>query len=328
MSREPFTEPAQGAQLNTGWAEGAAMLAVEALELYKRYGKVVALNGLTASIPAGRVVCILGPNGAGKTTFLHIIATILKPTRGTVRVFGHDVMKEGARVRGLVGIAFQEPKLFWRFSPEEVLRLHARIHSIRDEGRIEEALRRLDLWNIRRRSVEFMSGGERKKVEIAKVLVQRPKLAIFDEPTTMIDVEGKHFIWDSIRAMVKEGSSVLVSTNEIYEAEVLADEVLLISRGRLIAMAEPRKLKEELVGGDHVELMLERVPDGRVIEGIRELSGALSLEVEGRRVFLKVLRYWNSLPFVLQYLADKGVRVLEVKVREPTLDDVLARLAK
>jgi ABC-2 type transport system ATP-binding protein len=304
------------------------MLAVEAIDLYKRYGKVVALNGLTASIAPGKVVCILGPNGAGKTTFLHIVATVLKPTKGTVRVFGRDVVREDAAVRALVGIAFQEPKLFWRFSPEEILRLHARIHSIKDEGRIEEALRKLDLWEIRRRTVEFMSGGERKKVEIAKVLVQRPRLAIFDEPTAMIDVEGKHFIWESIRGMVREGSSVLVSTNEIYEAEVLADEVLLISKGRLIAMAEPRKLKEELVGGDTVELVLERVPDGRILEAIRSLSDALSLEADGRRVQLKVLRYWSVLPFVLQYLADEGVRVLEVKVREPTLDDVLAKLAK
>jgi len=303
------------------------MLAVEAIDVYKRYGKVVALNGFTASIAPGRVVCILGPNGAGKTTFLHIVATILKPTKGTVRVFGHDVLKQDAVVRGLVGIAFQEPKLFWRFSPEEILRLHARVHNVRDEGRIEEALRRLDLWEIRRRTVEFMSGGERKKVEIAKVLVQRPRLAIFDEPTTMIDVEGKHFIWESIRSMVREGSSVLVSTNEIYEAEVLADEVLLISKGRLVAMAEPRKLKEELAGGDTVELLLERVPDGRTLEALRRLSDALSLEVDGRRVQLKVLRYWNALPFLLQYLADEGVKVLEVKVREPTLDDVLTKLA-
>jgi ABC-2 type transport system ATP-binding protein len=301
------------------------MNAVEAKELYKRYDKVWALNGLTVSIPTGRVVCILGPNGAGKTTFLHIISTILKPSSGSVKVMGYDVIKQGAQVRKVLGISFQEPKLFWRFSPEEVLKLHARVHGIRDMGAVEGALRQLGLWEIRRRSVEFLSGGERKKVEIAKVLIQKPRLAIFDEPTAMIDLEGKHYIWDTIKSLAASGSTVLVATNEMYEAEVLAESILLINKGRLVTMAKPRELKEMVAGGDLIELLLSAPPSMNTLERIRRFVTS-EVDLQGSRLMIRVRRYWTDLPPIIEMLRDEGLVVLEVKVKEPSLDEVITRV--
>src|SRR5438105_789496 len=171
---------------------------------------------------------ILGPNGSGKTTLLMILCTILKPTSGTAKVMGIDVVEGGTKVREVMGIAFQEARGFWRHKPSSILRFHASMFDIdpmKRQDLIEQTMKDLELWESRDKKFMHLSGGQAKRLETAKVLVQRPKLAIFDEPTSQVDLRGKRKIWDKIRELRDQGSTVIVATNEVREAEYLADRV-------------------------------------------------------------------------------------------------------
>ena len=303
------------------------MYALVAEAVTKRFGRVVALNNFSLRVEEGEVLCLLGPNGAGKTTFLNIVSTVLRPTSGSVRVFGRDVVREGHVVRSMVGYAFQEPRLFWRFSPREILTFHAKVYGVRDLGVVDEVLKALDLWGVRDRSVEYLSGGQRKKVEVGKVFVQRPRLALLDEPTAMIDLEGKHVVWDMIRALRDEGSTVIVATNEIYEAEYLATKVVIMDRGEVVAEGDPEGLKERLGGGDIIDVYLEGARAG-VVEAIRVVEGVIGIDVVGDRVSVRARRYEDVLPEIVEVLKRCGVRARSIRVAEPTLDDIFLRATR
>jgi ABC-2 type transport system ATP-binding protein len=226
--------------------------AIRTYDLAKYYGNVKALDGIDLDIREGEIFTILGPNGAGKTTFLLLLATVLKPTRGTAVIKGLDIRRDDKKVREIMGIAFQSPQLCWRLTPYEILRFHASIYGIRGserDRRLSVVMKRLGIESFSKRMSALLSGGEAKRVEVAKVLIQRPVIAIFDEPTAMVDLEGKHVIWEEIKRLRDEGSTVIVATNEVYEAEVLSDRIAIIDRGRLIDVGTLRELKDKIPAG-------------------------------------------------------------------------------
>jgi len=235
--------------------ESAHMYAVETKKLMKRYGKTQALVSLDFKVDTEEIMVLLGPNGSGKTTLLLILATILKPTAGVATVMGYDVTKQPTKVRQILGISFQEARGFWRHKPEEILRFHAAICDVPKSNRdstIKEILKDLELWEARNKLFMHLSGGQAKRLEVSKLLIQRPKFAIFDEPSSQVDLRGKRKIWEQIRKLRDEGSTVLIATNEVREAEYLADRVTILDKGKNVVCDSVKNLKDEITGGDIV----------------------------------------------------------------------------
>jgi ABC-2 type transport system ATP-binding protein len=298
---------------------------VETISLSKRYGKNDALRGLNFTVDEGEIMVILGPNGSGKTTLLMILCTILKPSSGTAKVMGIDVVQEGTRVRETMGIAFQEARGFWRHKPYSILRFHASMFDIDPTKRadlIQQTMKDLELWESRDKMFMHLSGGQAKRLETAKVLVQRPKLAIFDEPTSQVDLRGKRKIWDEIRKLRGQGSTVIVATNEVREAEYLADRVTILHKGQLVVRDTIPKLKDAIAGGDVVEVDFEDPVQGRLMEDLKSLGGSVSISTEGQQLRAKVSRAEDWVPKMTSASYQLGAKISSIRVTEPSLDDV------
>lgn len=298
--------------------------AVKIIDFIKKFGSTVAVDGLNLEIYEGEIFGLLGPNGSGKSTTLLTITTVYKPTSGDIYVFGHSVTREGDEVRKYVGIAFQEPKAMWVDTPYELLMWHARVvgYSSTDaKNVVKDTMERLNLWEHRRKQFYQLSGGTRKKLEIAKVLVQRPRLAIFDEPTAQVDVITKHALWDVIRELRQEGSTIIVATNDMFEAERICERLAIMYRGKLGALGTVRELKDRIPGGDVVEIGYE----GSKEEVERVVSQLPSV---GRYVLVdnKLIAYLNRgeerAAEIVNQLTSAGIKVKRIMVQEPTLDDV------
>ncbi|HKI76453.1 MAG TPA: ATP-binding cassette domain-containing protein [Candidatus Bathyarchaeia archaeon] len=298
---------------------------METISLSKRYGKTDALRELNFTVDEGEIMVILGPNGSGKTTLLMILCTILKPTSGTAKVMGIDVVQQGTKVRETMGIAFQEARGFWRHKPSSILKFHASMFDIDPAKRgdlIEQTMKELELWESRDKMFMHLSGGQAKRLETAKVLVQRPKLAIFDEPTSQVDLRGKRKIWDEIRKLRDQGSTVIVATNEVREAEYLADRVTILHKGQLVVRDSIPKLKDAIAGGDVVEVDFENPVSGRLAEDLKSLGGSFSLSAEGQQLRAKVSRAEDWVPKMTSASYNLGAKISSIRVTEPSLDDV------
>jgi ABC-2 type transport system ATP-binding protein len=299
-------------------------VAVKAVNFTKRFGSTVAVDGLNLEVYEGEIFGLLGPNGSGKSTTLLTIATVYRPTSGDIYVFGHSVTREGDTVRKYVGIAFQEPKAMWVDTPHELLLWHARVvgHSSSEaKAVVKEVMERLGLWEHRRKQFYQLSGGTRKKLEIAKVMIQRPKLAIFDEPTAQVDVITKHALWDVVRDMRDSGSTVIVATNDMFEAEKICERVAILYKGKLRALGTVRELKDQIPGGDVVEIVFEG-PRVVVERALEKLGGVSRYVVDDGRLVAYMNRGEEVAAEIVNLLSASGVRIKRIMVQEPTLDDV------
>ncbi|MEM0340829.1 MAG: ABC transporter ATP-binding protein [Acidilobaceae archaeon] len=294
-------------------------------KLVKKFGNVTAVDDLDLDIFDNELFVLLGPNGSGKTTTLLIISTVYKPTSGDVFVYGHSVLKEGDKVRKLIGIAFQDPKALWMDTAYDILLWHALAvgYSLGDAKRVvREIMEELGLWEHRRKMISELSGGSRKKIEVAKVLIQRPKVAIFDEPTAQLDVIARHVVWKKIIEMKKEGSTIIIATNDMNEAERLAERIGIIHKGKLKALGTVAQLKDGIPGGDVVELELERVLDSDIKELFKEKLGVFDVKIDGNLVRLYVNKGEEVLANAVALLESLKLRVRRASLKEPTLDDV------
>ena len=279
-------------------------------KVYKN--EVKALKGLSLKIKENEIFVILGPNGAGKTTLLYIISTILKPTEGSVYIMGLDVTKDSGKIRELLGFAFTEVTLF-NTTVYKALWAHGRIYGIPKNElrqRILECLNELDIIDKANSIIWELSSGQRKRVEICKVIIQRPKIAIFDEPTVTVDIDGKHKVWSLIKNLKKYGSTIIIATNDIYEAEYLADRVAILNSGELLAVGSINELKKPL-GNDVLEL---EVSDPSVISKINRLGRII---VSGNYVRV----YSDKLQDIINEISTLN-GVVSIKRLHVTLDDV------
>jgi ABC-2 type transport system ATP-binding protein len=296
------------------------------VDLTKRFEDVAAVDNLNLSIEDGEIFGLLGPNGAGKTTTVLMLSTVIKPTNGTAFVGDFDVRKNPNDVRKLIGICFQEPKLLWVSTPWDVLNWHAKVCGLATEERkrrVKQVLNDVNMWEARRKSVHGLSGGMRKRVEIAKVLIQRPKIAFVDEPTAQIDVIGKHKIWNMIRQLRDEGSTIILATNELYEADVLSDRVGIMHKGGLLVCDTPRTLKDSIPGGDIVEIHLEKEATDKVLEelkSLKEISDIAEINPKSLRVYLNNVE--EVVPQIMKAFLKRNLPILSIKMSEPSLDDV------
>jgi ABC-2 type transport system ATP-binding protein len=296
--------------------------------LTKKYEKVTAVDHLSMDVEEGEILGLLGPNGAGKTTAILMLATVIRPTEGTAFVGEYDIRKQPEKVRGMLGIAFQEPKMLWVSTPWDVVNWHAKVCGLSTEERkrrVRDVLNAVEMWDARRKNVNELSGGMRKRVEMAKVLVQRPKIAIVDEPTAQIDIVGKHRIWNMLLELRDEGTTIILATNELYEADQLSDRVGILHKGRLLVCDTPKELKDSIVGGDMMDLQFEKdAPPGIVdeLKTLREVADITQVKPTSMRIYLNKVE--EIVPRIMNLFAKKNVQITSVRMSEPSLDDVFA----
>jgi ABC-2 type transport system ATP-binding protein len=298
--------------------------------LVKRYGKVVALNGLDLVVPKGTVLGLLGPNGAGKTTAVRILTTLLEPDEGTVEVAGLDVRRDPDKVRERIGLSGQNAAVDEHLTGYENLDMVGRLYHLGKEksrARARELLDRFDLAEAGDRPTKTYSGGMRRRLDLAAALVAEPDVVFLDEPTTGLDPRSRVHMWETIHELVAAGSTVLLTTQYMEEADRLADDIVVIDRGRMIAHGTADQLKTQ-VGGERVELIVADVADiaaaRAILDGVS--VGDLQVDEQTRRLTSPIVGGVDVLREVLQRLADDKVEVVDVGLRRPTLDDVFLTL--
>ncbi len=299
---------------------------IRMVNLTKRYDDLVAVDHLNLCIEEGEIFGLLGPNGAGKTTTILMLSTVIKPTEGTAFLGEYDVRKNPDDVRRLIGICFQEPKLLWVSTPWNVLNWHAKVCGLTTQERkkrVKQVLEDVNMWDARHKSVHGLSGGMKKRVEVAKILIQRPRIAFVDEPTAQIDVIGKHKIWGMIRQLRDEGTTIILATNELYEADLLSDRVGIMHKGGLLICDTPKKLKDSIPGGDIVEIRLEKEVTQatlKELKGFREVVDVAETNPKSIRIYLN--RVEEVVPQIMKLFLKSDAPILSINMSEPSLDDV------
>jgi len=291
--------------------------AVETEQLTKRYGELLAVDDLNISIAEGEIFGLLGPNGAGKTTTLSMLATLLKPTAGTARVNGYDVISNPADVRRSIGIVFQDPSSDDILTGRENLYLHALMFGVpkgeRNE-RIDHVLKLVDLHDRQNDIVKKYSGGMRRRLELARGLLHNPRTLFLDEPTLGLDPQTREHIWAYIENLVKsENVTVIITTHYMEEADRLCDRVAIIDHGKIAALDTPSALKSK-TGGDIIRLSV-RTPH---IDRLKELDYILSMDYSGNTLRLTVKEAGKHLQEILSMVGEADA----VEVRTATLNDV------
>jgi len=297
-------------------------------DLHKRFGDVEALAGIDLEVAEGTVFGLLGPNGAGKTTAVRVLATVLQPDGGRAEVLGYDVVRQPEAVRRRIGLAGQYAAVDPNLTGRENLRmvgLLAQLVRSRILPRAAELLERFDLTSAADRPLRTYSGGMRRRLDIAASLMQRPPVLFLDEPTTGLDITSRNELWEMIRELVNEGTTVLLTTQYLEEADRLAGRIAVVDEGRVIANDTPEALKSQL-GSTVVEMDVRG--NGRAQDAVRVLSVRLSdgVEQEGERIRITSERGADVLIEALRILDDQGMAPDALTVREPSLDDVFLAL--
>jgi ABC-2 type transport system ATP-binding protein len=302
--------------------------AIEAHALTKRFGSFTAVDALDLEVATGTVVSLLGPNGAGKTTMVRVLATLLRPDGGSARVAGHDVVGEADRVRGVISLTGQFAALDKNLTAVENLQLMARLRGHRRAGAhaiIDELVERFDIAEFRDRLVKNLSGGQRRRVDLAAGLIDRPQLLVLDEPTTGLDPRSRQVVWSTVRQLVAEGVTLLLTTQYLDEADALADRVVLIDHGREIAAGTPAQLKTK-VGEQRIDVIAaDTAALDRLIELLDE-QFQTNVAREQRTVSIPAPNETADLARVSATVRDSGIAVDELALRRPTLDDAFLAL--
>jgi ABC-2 type transport system ATP-binding protein len=311
-----------------GARDGAGGVIAEGL--VKTYGEVRALDGLDLDVAEGTVLGVLGPNGAGKTTAVRILTTLLRPDAGRATVAGFDVVRDAAALREVIGLSGQYAAVDEYLTGRENLEMIGRLYHLGRKvarDRADELLERFDLVEAAGRPVKTYSGGMRRRLDLAGSLVAHPRLLFLDEPTTGLDPRSRLGMWDVIAELVRDGTTLLLTTQYLEEADRLAHSIAVVDRGRVIARGTSDELKTQ-VGGERLELTVSHVDEiPTAVSALRGVSeGEPWTDEHTRAIHLPVTGGSTLLIEALRQLDGAGVKVLDVGLRRPTLDDVFLAL--
>lgn len=299
-------------------------------DVRKAYGEVQALKGVSLWAKQGRVLGLLGPNGAGKTTLVRILTTLLKPDAGKVEVAGVDVTRQPDRVREIIGLAGQYAAVDEQLTGRENLEMVGQLYHMRRleaKHRANELLERFTLTEAANRTVKTYSGGMRRRLDLAASIVARPQVLFLDEPTTGLDPRTRMDLWEMIRELVHDGTSLLLTTQYLEEADALANYIAVIDAGSLIAEGTSDELKARL-GSDMLELKLSRPADMPTAQNILQplTSDTPRIDPEIGWITLPVTQGSQSLVEAVRLLDGANVAIADVSLRRPSLDDVFLSL--
>jgi ABC-2 type transport system ATP-binding protein len=302
--------------------------AIEVRGLVKRFGDVLALDGVDLTASQGQVLGLLGPNGAGKTTLVRVLATLLKADEGSAQVLGLDVQRDAAALRERIGLAGQYAAVDENLTGLENLTMVGRLYgsdrkSAKARGR--ELLERFELADAATRPTKTYSGGMRRRLDLAAALVAKPPVLFLDEPTTGLDPRSRLGLWGVIEGLVADGTTVLLTTQYLDEADRLADTIAVIDHGRLIAEGTSDQLKDRL-GGERLEVHLDEERDAdAAVRALAEMSDDAPV-TEGSIVRVSVRERSGAIVEAVRRLSDAGIGVDDLALRRPTLDDVFLSL--
>ncbi len=306
----------------------ANALMIEAEGLTKRFGSTVALDGLDLEVPAGAILGVLGPNGAGKTTAVRILTTLSLPDTGSARVAGFDVVHEAPSVQRSIGVTAQDATLDEILSGRQNLVMIGRLSGLRRaeaKARASELLYRFDLADAADRVLKGYSGGMRRRLDLAAGLVTRPAVLFLDEPTTGLDPTSRVRMWDVIRELVADGVTLLLTTQYLDEADELADRIIVVDHGRVIAGGTAAELKAQ-TGGARLEITLSEPDAGASAALERYVAGEITVSHDGRRLGAPVQSAAGFATTVVRVLDAAGITVDDIDVHHPSLDDVFFAL--
>ncbi len=285
---------------------------IEAQGLRKAYGDTRVLDGLDLQVQRGEVFALLGPNGAGKTTTVRILSTLLAPDHGTARVAGHDVVREAKAVRSAISLTAQEAAVDGLLTGAENLRMMARLRRVKDKRRVDALLEQFDLTDAANRRVETYSGGMRRRLDLAMSLIAHPRVIFLDEPTTGLDPRSRNAVWDAVKALADGGTTILLTTQYLEEADRLADRIAVLAHGQIAALGTADELKAR-IGRETVELFFD---DEETANAATAVLGGLKLPVDGA----------EDVRRILDDLADRGLPATRIALHKPTLDEVFLAL--
>jgi ABC-2 type transport system ATP-binding protein len=298
--------------------------------LRKRFGDKIALDGFDLHVPSGTVCGLLGPNGAGKTTSVRILSTLLRCDGGRAEVAGFDVATRAMQVRRRIGLVGQHAAVDEVLNGRQNLELFGRLYHLSAaaaRARAAELLDRFGLADTGGKAVKQYSGGMRRRLDLAAGMILAPEVLFLDEPTTGLDPRGRNEVWDAVRSLVADGTTVLLTTQYLDEADQLADQIAVIDAGRVIAGGSPAELKSR-IGGDRIEVVVHDVGDlGAAAELLRKITGAEpERDVDLRRLSAPVRDRVAALTETVRALDAAGLPVEDIALRRPTLDDVFLTL--
>ncbi len=309
----------------------SAIVAEGLVKIYRsRKSEVRALDGVDLTVEEGTVLGLLGPNGAGKTTTVRILATLLKPDAGHATVAGFDVVRQAQELRSVIGLSGQFAAVDENLTGRENLWMFGRLYQLASaEARLRagELLEQFDLLDAGDRTVKTYSGGMRRRLDLASALIGRPRLLFLDEPTTGLDPRSRLGMWEVIRGLVREGTTLLLTTQYLEEADELADTIAVVDHGKIIARGTADELKSQ-VGGERIEVVVrDRAEIARATEILaRDGSGASTLDEHTRKLTVPATGGVATLVQVVRDLDEAGIQIDDIALRRPTLDDVFLSL--
>ncbi|MFD7529812.1 ATP-binding cassette domain-containing protein [Streptomyces sp. NPDC059849] len=303
-------------------------LAIVVEGLRKKYGDKQALDGLDLTVRAGTVQGILGPNGAGKTTAVRIMSTLLRPEEGRVEVAGIDARTRADEVRSRIGLLGQNAAVDEELSGYQNLEMFGRLYHLgarRAGARADELLARFGLADTGNKAIKQYSGGMRRRLDLAASLISQPQVLFLDEPTTGLDPRGRAEVWDAVRSLVGGGTTVLLTTQYLEEADQLADQIAVINHGKVIAEGTADELKSK-TGGDRIDVVLHHT--AQLAHAASLLPGDAVVDEDRRMVSASVTNRMAALTETVRALEAAGIEAEDIAVRRPTLDEVFMHLTK
>jgi ABC-2 type transport system ATP-binding protein len=299
--------------------------AVQTLDITKRFGELTAVDKINLTIDAREIFGLIGPNGAGKTTLIRMLTTVLQPTDGTARIAGFDVRKSQDQVRKSIGVVSQAMTLDIELTAWENMELYAKYYGVPREIRRERIEELLDVVGLADRSdftVASFSGGMKRRLELVRSLIHRPKVLFLDEPTTGLDPQARSAVWEYLRKLHKEQSiTIVLTTHYLDEAESLCDRVAIVDYGKLMALGTPAELKRKVMGGDVIEAEVSDLSE-KSFKALEAAKFVLQVKKHENTLTILVGNGAEAVPRVVELVDANGGKVRSLTLREPTLDDV------